>query len=268
MITLNNWEREFPYPGIPAIPLTVYDVFADNLTILRLLGGAVLLAAWPASLYIAGILMTLTPRTRSAYLLAGLSLAFVAYSAAWLPVEHLLYAPLGLGLLAFVACLAIFRGPFVRILGAWAAQIILVGGAAFVVVVSTVGVKPLAELPVISAYAARHDNQEAPGLYQVHPSLVPLRMGITWQSTGSDWLDTWANEAVIAVSLEEPVEEPLRVVVQKDEQLIEHIELTEDQVAVPLQAEPGVEHRLEVTGPFDVRIQPRVYAVLRPRFVP
>ena len=268
MITVNNWEREFPYPGIPPIPLTVYDVFAENLTILRLLGGAVLLLAWPASLYIAGILMTLTPRTRSAYLLAGFSLALVAYSATWLPVEHLLYAPLALGLLAFLACLAIFRGPFVRILGAWAAQTILVAGAAFVLLVSTEGVKPLTELPVISAYATRHDDQEAPGLYEVNPSLVPLRMGIVWQSTGSDWLDTWANEAVIAVSLDEPVEDPLRIQVQKDGQLVEHIELAEDQIAIPIRAEPGIEHRLSVTGPFDVRIQPRVYAVLRPRFVP
>ena len=268
MVTVNNWEHEFPYDGVPRIPLTVYEVLADNLTILRLLGGVVLLAAWPASLYIAGILMTLTPRTRWAHLLAGLSLALTAYSAAWLRVEHLLYAPLALGLLAFLACLAIFRGSFSRILGAWAAQTILVAGAAFVLLASTEGVKPLTELPVISAYAARHDNQEAPGLYEVNPSLVPLRMGITWQSTGSDWLDTWANEAVIAVSLDEPVEEPLRVVVQRDDQLIEHIEFTENQIAIPIRAQPGVEHRLEVTGPFDVRIRPRVYAVLRPRFVP
>ncbi len=268
MITVNNWEREFPYEGIPRIPLTVYDVFADNLTILRLIGGAVLLLAWPASLYIAGILMTLTPRVRWAHLLAGLPLALAAYSATWLRVEHILYAPLALGLLAFLACLAIFQGSFVRILGAWAAQTILVAGAAFVLVVSTEGVAPLAELPVISAYAARHDNQETPGVYEVNPSLVPLRMGITWQSTGSDWLDTWADEAVIAISLDEPVEEPLRVMVQRDEQVIEHVELMEDQIAIPVRAEPGVEHRLEVTGPFDVRIQPRVYAVLRPRFVP
>ncbi|MFP4190464.1 MAG: tetratricopeptide repeat protein [Candidatus Hydrogenedentota bacterium] len=267
-ITTNNWERAFPYSGIPPIPLTVYGVLADNLAILRVLGGIVLLAAWPASLYIAGVLMTLTPRAGSAYLFAGLSLAFAAYSATWLPVEHLLYAPLALGLLAFLACLAIFRGPFVRILGAWAAQMILVTGAALVLVVSTEGVKPLVELPVISAYAARHDNQQTPGVYEVNPSLAPLQMGIVWQSTGSEWLDTWAHEAVIAISLEEPLEEPLRVVVRKDEQVVEHIELTEGQIAIPVRAEPSAEHRLSVTGPLDVRIQPRIYAVLRPRFVP
>ena len=260
-------NQEDGYSQFNGVSLTVYGLLNNEIWITRLVLAGVLVAAWPAALYVTAAVLGLTLRSPHLIAPAGIGLAAVTYLGLWLPPNLIGLAPLGVGLCSLLVCLGIFRASFaINVLG-WLVHQGLVVLAGAGVLLAIEGGEPLRQWNAIAAHSTLHDHAVDPGQFRANVSHTPVDIGLTWESTGSPWLDLRAATSVIGIGLRGEGHNQVTARLWRNQAIVRELRLRVDETHhMFVDAAPGTKYRLEVTGettPLDLKI----YGVLTPRFI-
>lgn len=190
---------------------TVLDPLGNALRYTRSGTGLALLLLWPLilrlSLHLWGCWRADGPVP--AYL--GLALAAFTYALTWLPGNLTIPLFLFPALLSLFGCILLLPLPKLKLIAVWATQYacaVLVAFAAFAGLEwAQTGFlfNPLVEVPVLARYATDHATQDAGG-WPAAQGAGPLKVNVRTSSCGSPWLDGRAEDVVIEVRAEGPLD--------------------------------------------------------------
>lgn len=223
---------------------TVSEVFLRDLAVIRI----VLWLACGISASIAmGVIRRAFDIDRDGTWMAvgvGGGLATALYAASWLPVNAVPIVAGGVTVAAWPLVVGAVGLGWARGTAAWGAVVVAVGVTGAGVLMATTGPAPITEAGAISAFSARQEAMPEPGVFPAMARPVPGRFGIIWGPTGSEWLDSIANDVRITV-VSEPLDPPVRFELYDTPahgELIDFVELTESSKSIRLRVTPGNEY--------------------------
>ncbi|MBI2434103.1 MAG: tetratricopeptide repeat protein [Candidatus Hydrogenedentes bacterium] len=193
---------------------TIVQLYNEQLGLSRVITGIVAVLFWPLMLSL-GVRIAKPNRgiSGSMLTLAGLILGAAAFLATALPLGALTFAPLvpvalSLPVLVWVAGL-----DFPRALVAWLSHLcfmvpLLLFAFCMAEYVQIDAIfNPLSDLPALRHHAAARQGDAEEGAFTFPGTVLPFEAsGVTWESTGSPWLDRRAGQTRFAVAT--PVADP------------------------------------------------------------
>ncbi len=166
---------------------TVQQFVHRELLIPRLFTGLALLLGWPAALWIAARTLGRGRMTGGNAFLIGVLLAAGSYVLFWAPL-HLM--PFGLLLPGFGSLFVIIMAStltFAQAVRVWVIQGVIVTGLAAGAFAAFQGVYPFSEFPAALKYSSEDDAERAEARASI--DRLPVRIPVTFESSGSTWLD-------------------------------------------------------------------------------
>lgn len=190
------------------IPGSLTDIYENHLLATRLWAGIALVGFWTGGLWTGLALVKGAEDPPPAIInLAGLLLGALTFVASWLPgwlwyLVFLLPAVIAFGLLILS-----LRLRLIRAMGVWlVAQLTVTAGLTGTVLMSErsqLGAffNPFSEVPAIIAYAAQQSPAQT-GEHLFSQGAIPYSRDFALRSTGSQWLDLRAGNALFTVYTE------------------------------------------------------------------
>lgn len=241
-----------------AVPARLFDA---SLLATRMVIGLALLIAFPFSLWLALMAIKYDVTSHSGTFVYSIAMAGLAYSVLWGPLW--LIGPFGVALViaSLLAIIVIFKLPVLRAMAVCAIHLGLVGVAALGAFAGAEGLDAVQEFPVLARFVGLH----APVVSKVSLAHVqlPHETTLSWQSTGSKWLDRKVNKIAGEVACEK-LTPPLAVEVREGDVTLFYGRMNKTPYAFHQSIVPGQPTKLifKANAPNEVTVT--VYSLLKP----
>lgn len=253
---------------------TLRDLLAVDLAAARVILGVLLYGIWPGALWIA--LSTVNyPERIPAWFVNGTGLfaAGALHSATWLDVTMVPAAAGGVFLLVFALVAGLYRLDWGKTLTVWAVQaaLVLLAGLATAVAIERAQTgqwfNPFREYPAVMAYAEARRAADADERVQLPQTEAPYSARVTWESTGSAWLDARARGVTVQVRNLTPGREiKFEIKDPTGTRVFEFLSAPE--WGMRYDFPPGVPHDLIVDAPAGTTVMVTLAGLLSPVVVP
>ncbi|MBI1321478.1 MAG: tetratricopeptide repeat protein [Candidatus Hydrogenedens sp.] len=252
---------------------TVWDLYEYGLGRTRLALGAGLYLGWPLALW-AGMRFTRSPlKVPPAFItLSGLALAGLSFLCTWLPPNSLplaFFLPLALSAVIVIAALGLTAR---QAFGVWAIQAMLVTALVPAVLAGAERLQlgtfynPLVEIPRVIQYVQGRSPILDTGIYQIPGNTLPIKQQVTWNSTGSDWLDARGGRTFFKiVSNSPPPQMRFEIKDESGTRLYENVRGDDWTTEFPI--EPGKRYEILVYGAENFPVSLECAGLMRPDFV-
>ncbi|HPU96489.1 MAG TPA: tetratricopeptide repeat protein [Candidatus Hydrogenedentes bacterium] len=236
------------------IPLSVAEVFQWRSQGGRIAMYLTLLAGWPLALRAGMKVFSQRPRflPMGIVYLMGVALAELFCVISFIPGPGLLLGCLITAVFSLMGVVLLLELPLISALGVWVIHIIpviLLGAGSFFLAESyLVGewLSPYRETAAI----VRHAREGA--AYNTLAGTTPLESQVTWDSTGSEWLDRRAPEVRLTVLCEKPAKNTsLQIYDESGAKLFDYVQ--GQQHVSRFQPVPGRPYRVVVGGDAGIR---------------
>ena len=185
------------------------DVYNQELGVTRVITGAVLILFWPLAFWLTLVFFdTKDPIPTDWILLFGLLLGVITFLGSWLPFKSMPNIPIIDGIIAFAVIKGMLKYDWIRGLCVWVTLFTLVITVTLFTIVIVeyrqIGsfYNPLTEFSAIQAFSKEQQLSNTLGSYTVPQYTLPIAQYVTWQSTGSKWLDVRGNNIEFFVKSE------------------------------------------------------------------
>lgn len=195
--------------GTPNGPLHSFaEVFDRELLTTRAVTGALALFAWPGAIWAALALFKMAENVPPGLVnLAGVFLAALTYVASFVPTAGFIASLLLPSVFSLVIILAFFRLPTAAGLGVWGLQLLFSAVAVLAIFVmceriqTGIFLNPFTEIPAILRFTQVQQSGTV-GMNTAPDQELPIRVDVTWKSTGSAWLDRRSGPVHFRVTTE------------------------------------------------------------------
>lgn len=245
--------------------LTVSRILARDLMTARLIAGAVLFVLWPFILWSLLRALHVGGVKQGQVLTTGVFLTSLLYALSWAPLTWWPLMAATFGIVSLIVVGTVFPLRLGRALALWALQSCAAVLLLFFVLLFAAGRQPIAQFGRMVQYAYQI-NRVAPHGRHIGPRLsLPASAAITWNSTGSPWLDRAGAETIVYFGTES-VAYPLEVTVMEDNKLVLQAYLEESAPEILLPVVSGAPYTFHVKGQQRAGATLMFYGVLTPAF--
>ncbi len=262
--------REFAHvsdgPLLAPLSLTVDALLRRELLVPRLAFAGILFVGWILA-FGAGFKVARAPMAPFGKLSgAALLLTSLTYLIAWAPVTLLLVLLPAPFLAAAGVIATSFGVDWIRGIGIWAVQSAMIAAIAIASVIAYAGPAPITEYMAISRYAASREASLPAGVH-AGPSQqkTPWEVEVSWQSTGSRWLDTLASRVTIEI-VSDPVTDSSMAKLLRGRDSLRTELIKGTPYFFMLEVEPGQAYVLEAKSKPETTMSVRALGVLAPVF--
>jgi len=206
-LTLREMASASVAAALHQVPLTVDQLLRRSMMTPRFVLAGVLVVGAYIALQIGANTTKATSVTTGTMLSIALLVTALGYAVSFAPVAALPYAALLSPVISLVMIAGTFGIGFARSAGIWAVQTAVLAVLSVGVVVGFNGPGPFLEFGAISRHAAAQASLPAPGVYEGPvQAKTPCEMDVSWQSTGSPWLDRVAGQVAFEFTATPPLE--------------------------------------------------------------
>ncbi len=243
---------------------TANALVGSSLLMARPVFGGALTLAWPVVLLIA-LRVLRSPKVPAIKVVTtGLCLGALCFILTWLPFELLFLLPI----IAVTLSLAFIGGGFevgwARSLGVWLIQAVVMTGIGAGAIVGALGMEPIRQYPSIARHLTLLKTSDF-ARYRLPSASIPYQFAITWESSGSAWLDTRARQVYFELHAVSPTGAGVLAKLTKGAEVIHSGIVEGDPYLFPVAIQPGQEYVLSVRGPEGTPVSGSIHGYLRAR---
>lgn len=233
----------------------------------RLGVGLACVIAWPAVLWFTLWLFLRKDGFWLHTITVGLTLGSLGFVLAYIPSIGVVLGPVVAIIAAWILTILVFRLSFWRGTAVCAVHVSIMLLLALITFPLTEGFGPLLEAGSILSYRTSHDGAAEPGIFPQSSVKPPASMNVTWESTGSTWLDARARRIEIMVQNNSGAG-PVTLELKRGDEVLIYQRPANNPFTVKTEIDPGQEYRVNISGPEGSDVTVTMYGMLKPLFQP